>query len=95
MATIRFYRGELLLGVAESQSDTPILELAEAIGIDIPRNCTSGNCGTCMCRLKSGVVTMPEPLPAGIDDDLIEDGAPLTCVGIADGPVDIDLIAPI
>ena len=48
-----------------------------------------------MCRLKSGVVTMPEPLPAGIDDDLIEDGATLTCVGIADGPVDIDLIPPI
>ena len=95
MATIRFYRGELLLGVAESQSDTPILELAEAIGIDIPRNCTSGNCGTCMCRLKSGVVTMPDPLPAGIDAALIEDGATLTCVGIADGPVDIDLIPPI
>ena len=95
MATIRFYRGELLLGVAESQSDTPILELAEAIGIDIPRNCTSGNCGTCMCRLKSGIVSMPDPLPAGIDEDLIEDGATLTCVGIADGPVDIDLIPPI
>ncbi len=95
MATIRFYRGELLLGVAESNSDTPILELAETIGIEIPRNCTSGNCGTCMCRLKSGTVSMSEPLPPGIDEDLIEEGAILTCIGVADGPVDIDLIPPI
>ena len=95
MATIRFYRGELLLGVTESDSNTPILELAEDIGIDIPRNCTSGNCGTCMCRLKSGSVSMPEPLPPGIDEDLIEEGAILTCIGVADGSVDIDLIPPI
>ena len=95
MATIRFYRGELLLGVTESDSNTPILELAEAIGIDIPRSCTSGNCGTCLCRLKSGTVDLPRPLLAGIDEDLIEEGAILTCIGIADGPVDIDLIPPI
>ena len=48
-----------------------------------------------MCRLKSGIVVMPEPLPPGIDEDLIEDGAILTCIGVADGPVDIDLIPPI
>tara|TARA_B110000263_G_C15249537_1_gene483377 strand:- start:1146 stop:1292 length:147 start_codon:yes stop_codon:yes gene_type:complete len=48
-----------------------------------------------MCRLKSGTVSMPEPLPPGIDEDLIEEGAILTCIGIADGPVDIDLIPPI
>jgi len=95
MATIRFYRGDLLLGVTETNPDTPLLELAEAIGIEIPRNCTSGNCGTCMCRLKSGTVSMPEPLPPGIDEDLIDEGAILTCIGIADGTVDIDLIPPI
>ena len=95
MATVRIYRGELLLGVTETIPDTPLLELAEAMGIDIPRNCTSGNCGTCMCRLKSGSVSMPEPLPPGIDEDLIEEGAILTCIGIADGPVDIDLIPPL
>ena len=48
-----------------------------------------------MCRLKSGTVSMPEPLPPGIDEDLIEDGAILTCIGIADGSVDIDLIPPL
>ena len=59
MATVRFYRGELLLGVTEIEPDTPLLDLAEAIGVEIPRNCTSGNCGTCMCRIKSGSVSMP------------------------------------
>ena len=95
MAVVRFYRGELLLGVTEGQSDTPILELAEAIGVDIPRNCTSGNCGTCMCRIKSGSVAMPNPLPPGIDEDLIEEGAILTCIGMPEGDIDIDLIPPL
>ena len=95
MATVRFYRGDLLLGVTETEPEIPLLELAEAIGIEIPRNCTSGNCGTCMCRLKSGIVDLPEPLPPGIDEDLIEDGAILTCIGIPDGSVEIDLIPPL
>ncbi len=95
MATVRFYRGDLLLGVTETEPEIPLLELAEAIGIEIPRNCTSGNCGTCMCRLKSGIVGLPEPLPPGIDEDLIEDGAILTCIGIPDGSVEIDLIPPL
>jgi len=95
MATVLIYRGELLLGVTETEPDTPLLELAEAIGIEIPRNCTSGNCGTCMCRIKSGSVSMPEPLPPGIDEDLIEEGAVLTCIGIPEGAVEIDLIPPL
>ena len=95
MATVRFYRGELLLGVTETEPDTPLLDLAEAIGVEIPRNCTSGNCGTCMCRIKSGSVSMPEPLPPGIDEDLIEEGAVLTCIGIPEDNIEIDLIPPL
>ena len=95
MAVVRFYRGQLLLGVTEIEPDTPLLDLAEAIGVNIPRNCTSGNCGTCMCRIISGSVTMPEILPPGIDEDLIEDGAVLTCIGIPEGDIDIDLIPPL
>ena len=37
---------------------------------------------------------MPEILPPGIDEDLIEDGAVLTCIGIPEGDIDIDLIPP-
>ncbi len=95
MATVRFYRGELLLGVTETEPNIPLIELAEAIGVDIPRNCTSGNCGTCMCRIKSGTVSFPEILPPGIDEDLIEEGAVLTCIGISEGAIDIDLIPPL
>ena len=95
MATVRFYRGELLLGVTETEPNVPLIELAESIGIDIPRNCTSGNCGTCMCRIKSGSISFPEILPPGIDEDLIEEGAVLTCIGIPEGPIDIDLIPPL
>ena len=95
MATVRFYRGELLLGVTETEPNVPLIELAEAIGVDIPRNCTSGNCGTCMCRIKSGSVSFPEILPPGIDEDLIEEGAVLTCIGIPEGSIDIDLIPPL
>ena len=95
MATVRFYRGNLLLGVTETEPNIPLIELAEAIGVDIPRNCTSGNCGTCMCRIKSGKVSFPEILPPGIDEDLIEEGAVLTCIGIPEEAIDIDLIPPL
>ena len=95
MAMVRFYRGELLLGMTEVDPELPLIELAESIGVDIPRNCTSGNCGTCMCRLKSGEGLLPEILPAGIDEDYIADGAILTCIGFAKGSVDIDLIPPL
>ena len=95
MATVRFYRGELLLGVTEIEPKTPLLDLAEAIGVEIPRNCTSGNCGTCMCRIKSGSISMPEPLPPGIDEDLIDEGAVLTCIGIPEDDIEIDLIPPL
>jgi len=92
---VRFFRGELLLGVAEFELETSFLELAEKIDIEIPRNCTSGNCGTCMARLISGTVKLPEVLPPGLDDDLVQDGAILTCIGIPNGNCDIDLIPPL
>jgi len=38
---------------------------------------------------------MPDPLPPGIDEDLLEDGAILTCIGVPKGPVEIDLIPPL
>lgn len=94
MAVVRFYRGEMLLGIAEVEGDLTILELAEDAGIHITRNCTSGNCGSCMCSLKAGTVPMPEPLPPGIDEDLLERGAVLTCIGRPDGDCDIDLTPP-
>ena len=51
VAIVRFFRGALLLGVAEAEVDEPLVEVAKKAGVDIPVNCTSGNCGTCRVRL--------------------------------------------
>jgi len=92
--TIRFYRGKLLLGVGEALPHLSLLDIAENVGIEIPRNCTSGNCGTCMARLIRGNVLLPDS-PPGLDEDLIEADAILTCVGIPEGNCDVDLIPPL
>jgi ferredoxin len=92
---IRFYRGSLLLGTAEAVPEQTLLEIAENADVEISRNCTSGNCGTCMARIISGTVPLPNPLPPGLDDYLVENGAVLTCIGIPKGACDIDLTPPI
>ncbi|MDP6899833.1 MAG: 2Fe-2S iron-sulfur cluster binding domain-containing protein [Candidatus Thalassarchaeaceae archaeon] len=92
---IRFYRGSLLLGTAEAIPEHTLLEIAENAGVEISRNCTSGNCGTCMARIISGTVPLPNPLPPGLDDYLVENGAVLTCIGIPNGACDIDLTPPL
>ena len=78
MAIVRFFRGALLLGVAEAEEDQPLVEVAEKAGVEIPTNCTSGNCGTCLVRLKSGEIDYPDPLPPGLDKSLVEDGGVLS-----------------
>ncbi len=95
MSTVRFFRGSRLVGVARIHEDRTLHELAEDEGISIPSNCTSGTCGTCMVRLMAGTVPVPDPLPPGLDEDVLEDGARLTCIGIPEGQVDIDLIPPL
>ena len=95
MAIVRFFRGELLIGSAEIIEDEPIVEVAERAGIDIPTNCTSGNCGTCLVRLKYGQIEYPNPLPPGLDEFLIEDGGILACCMEPEGACDIDVIPPL
>src|SRR5262249_37837054 len=38
--------------------DTPILEVADAIGVEIDNSCRVGTCGTCRVKLLSGRVSM-------------------------------------
>ena len=95
MAIVRFFRGALLLGVAETEENEPLVEVAEKAGVHIPTNCTSGNCGTCLFRLKEGKIEYPEPLPPGLDEFLIEDGGVLSCCMQASETCDIDLIPPL
>ena len=95
MAIIRFFRGGLPLGSAEVGEGDFIVDVADKIGIEIPRNCTSGNCGICLVRLISGDIEYPEPLPPGLDEFLIEDCGVLSCCMISQGSCDIDIIPPI
>ena len=95
MAIVRFFRGALLLGVAEAEENEPLVEVAEKAGVDIPTNCTSGNCGTCLVRLKEGKIEYPEPLPPGLDEFLIEEGGVLSCCMQASETCDIDVIPPL
>ena len=43
----------------------------------------------------SGEVSVPEPMPLGLDEDFIADGARLGCIGIPKGDVDIDILPPL
>ena len=95
MAIVRFFRGALLLGGAEAEENEPLVEVAEKAGVHIPTNCTSGNCGTCLVRLKEGKIEYPEPLPPGLDEFLIEDGGVLSCCMQASETCDIDVIPPL
>ena len=42
-----------------------------------------------------GEVPLPSPLPPGLDDFLVDEGAILGCIGLPRGDVDIDLRPPI
>lgn len=92
---IRFFRGSEKLGQAESEPDLNIIDIAEMANVEIPTNCTSGTCGTCLVRLVSGSVDIPEELPPGLDSFLVEEGGILTCCMKPTGSCDIDVIPPI
>ena len=92
---IRFLKGAHLLGQCAINPGETIVEHAEACGIRLPTNCTSGTCGTCMVSLILGEVPLPEELPPGLDDFLVGEGARLGCIGRPRGDVDIDIRPPI
>ena len=87
---IRFFRGSKPMGTARVVPNTPIVEIAELAGVDIPTNCTSG-----LVRLISGQVDLPDELPPGLDEDLVAAGGTLTCCILPIGSCEIDLIPPL
>jgi len=48
-----------------------------------------------MMRLVSGEVDGLDPLPPGLDEDIVADGAILTCIGRAVSSCVIDVIPPL
>ena len=92
---IRFLKGPILLGQCLVKVEETVVEHAKRCGVNIPTNCTSGTCGTCMVSLILGEVPLPDELPPGLDDFLVTEGARLGCIGVPLGDVDIDIRPPI
>ncbi len=95
MGLIRFLRGVKLLGQTNICEGMSICEHAVDTGVEIPTNCTSGTCGTCMVTLLRGVVPIPNPIPPGLDEEMIQQNAVLGCICIPEGDVDIDILPPL
>ena len=93
--TVRFFRGSLPIGTSQSDTIDAITEHAIEAEVTIPTNCTSGTCGTCLVRLISGEVEIPESLPPGIDDFLVSQGGILACCMPPIGDIEIDIIPPL
>ena len=92
---VRFRRASLPLATIEVENHETLLEVACKAGLEVPSSCTSGTCGTCMMRLVSGEVDGLDPLPPGLDEDIVADGAILTCIGRAVSSCVIDVIPPL
>ncbi|MAK40512.1 MAG: (2Fe-2S)-binding protein [Euryarchaeota archaeon] len=92
---IQFFRGKKLLGVGTIEDELSIIEIAKIAGVEIPSNCTSGTCGTCLVRLVQGKVEYPEELPPGLDEDIVEEGGILACCQIISESSIIDISPPI
>lgn len=95
MGLIRFLRGAKLLGQTNEIVGKSLVEHAYAANVEIPTNCTSGNCGSCMVTLLSGKVSLPDPLTPGLDEEIVSEGARLGCIGIPSGDVEIDILPPL
>ncbi len=93
--SIRFFRGKSEIGKSAIIENRTILDLAEDAGVEIPRNCTSGTCGTCIVRLITGTVPIPDEIPPGLDEYLMKEGGILSCCLCPITSCEIDITPPI
>jgi ferredoxin len=73
---VTFKRSGVTVEVAE---DEYILEKAEEAGLDLPYDCRSGTCTTCMQRCLEGEID--QDLAFAISDEELEEGYRLICIG--------------
>ena len=82
---VEFVRSGKTCSVRRGQT---VLEVAEEHGVSIPSSCRQGQCGTCKTKVLGGNVRMDAE--EGLDPDSRAQGFVLTCVGRADGAVQLD-----
>ncbi len=73
---VTFLKSGVTIDVAE---DEYILEEAEDAGLRLPYDCRSGTCTTCMQKCLEG--EMDQDLAFALDDDELERGWRLICIG--------------
>jgi len=73
---VTFKKSGVTIEVAE---DEYILEKAEEAGLDLPYDCRSGTCTTCMQRCLEGEVD--QDLAFAISEEELEEGYRLICIG--------------
>lgn len=59
----------------------PVLQAAEAAGIELPSSCRNGTCRTCLCRMEQGAVRYLVEWP-GLSFDEKREGDILPCVAV-------------
>jgi ferredoxin-NADP reductase len=68
--------------------DETVLDVADALGVDIENSCRAGSCGSCTVRLLEGQVTME--VEDGLDSDQKAEGFILACQAMSESAVVID-----
>ena len=79
--------------VVDCRMDQTILDAAIVAGIDYPYACASGNCGTCLCRVDAGDITMLPHADGALSPEQFASGFALACRAHPQSDVTVTWIA--